>query len=254
MNARKNSPANVSLVVLALCTAAVGCQRDQPAEQFVPSRWIRIQVAEGQDASNAILTERDFNEIKAMLPTAVQAVPERNWTSGVTVGDKTRTVTVQATLIDVQHLLAEARVEIVDGRFFGFQNGQSIPAAIVISEPLANDLFPSDNAIGKTASIQNKEFEIIGVLGKPDVALHGVALADIYMELNPQLEPATIQPVPSGGSLPPTLPLDRAWIKVSDLSQVESATEIIANVLSRNHPAVTYDIQSETLRRPDPTN
>ncbi|MCM2372321.1 ABC transporter permease [Aporhodopirellula aestuarii] len=233
-----------AVATLAFCVMA-GCQLSQPTEKMLPIRWIRIEVAEGQQDSDAILTERDFNEFRASIPTAQKAVPERRTDAAISIGDTTRQVQICATLLDAQDLLTDARAELSSGRFFSIEDAKNSHAVIVISQTMADELFAGAEAIGKTVLLNNREFKIIGVVGKPKVTRHGVALADIYMDLNPHLEPSTIQPVPSPGDLPPTLPLDRIWIKVGDLGEVTPTKKIIRNVLARNHPGIQYSILAE---------
>ena len=244
---KTNTPiSNTSLVLLAIY-GIIGCRGNQPSEKSLPSRWIRIEVAEGQDASNALLTLRDFNEIKATVPVVQLAVPEIQEVSVVSSDNKVRQQIVSKTLADAKQLLADARTELVDGRFFTGEVEASGQAEIVISQPLASDLFPNKSAVGNSVSINDQEFRIIGVLGKPNVALHGVALADIYMDLGPEPEPATDPSSPNSHSSdqPATVRLDRIWIKVDDLSQVDPTIEILGKLLSSNHPSCEYTIRSE---------
>lgn len=237
---------NTAIVLLAIY-GIVGCRWNQPSEKYLPSRWIRIEVAEGQGASNDLLTLRDFDEIKAAVPVVQLAVPELQVVSKVAIGNKIRRGIVSKTLADAEQLLADARTELVDGRFFTAADGAAGQPEIVISQPLAKDLFPNQCAVGNTVSINDQEFRIIGVLGKPNVALHGVALADIYMDLGPQPEPATDPSSPNSNSSdqPATVRLDRIWIKVDDLSQVDPTIEILGKLLSSNHPSCEYTIRSE---------
>ncbi|MDA9778606.1 ABC transporter permease [Rubripirellula sp.] len=237
---------NNALVLLAIY-GIIGCRGNQPSEKSLPSRWIRIEVAEGQDASNALLTLRDFKEIKATVPMVQLAVPELQVVSEVSSDNKIRQQIVSKTLADAKQLLADARTELVDGQFFNATDVAAGQPEIVISQPLAKDLFPNQSAVGNTVSINDQEFRIIGVLGKPNVALHGVVLADIYMDLGPQPEPAADPSSPNSNSSdqPATVRLDRIWIKVDDLSQVDPTIEILRKLLSSNHPSCEYTLRSE---------
>ena len=235
---------NTVLVLLAIY-GLVGCRWNQPSEMYLPSRWIRIEVAQGQDASNDLLTLRDFDEIKATVPVVQLAVPELQEISVVSIDSKIRQQIVSKTLADAKQLLADARVKLVDGRFFTGEVEESGQAEIVISQPLASDLFPNQSAVGNSVSINDQEFRIIGVLGKPNVALHGVALADIYMDLGPEPTTAPASLESNTGDKPPAVRLDRIWIKVDDLSKVDPTIKILEKLLASNHPGGEYTIRSE---------
>ncbi len=224
-------------------SCAAGCRQDSTDSKRVPSRWIKISVAEGQ-ADSAVLSERACTEIQSTIPTVTTTVPERFSTSVITGSGKTRQVIVCGTLVNMQELLADAKSEIVDGQFFDNEDGQYGHRGIVISEPLAKDLFPSESAVGKTVSIKEREFKVAGVLGTPKGSLIDLEMADVYMSMNPELEPAAFDSVSDGGTMP-SLPLNHFWLKVGDLSQVKPAKEIAGRILKRKHPDVQFSIVSE---------
>ena len=240
---KTNTPiSNTALVLLAIY-GIIGCRGNQSSGKSLPSRWIRIEVAEGQDASNAFLTLRDFNEIKATVPVVQLALPEIQEVSVVSSDNKIRQHSVSKTLADAKQLLADARTELVDGRFFTGEVEASGQAEIVISLSLASDLFPNQSAVGNSVSINDQEFRIIGVLGKPNVALNGVALADIYMDIGPEPTTAPSGQESNSGDKPPAVRLDRIWIKVDDLSKVDSTIKILEKLLASNHPGGEYTIR-----------
>lgn len=235
-----------SLVAAMLALVFIfGCKKNRARSKVTPNRWVSVSLSDGQDNATVGLTERDFNEIIATLPTIERAVPERHSITGITYGTQTRKTRVCATLVDMRHLLADARTEIADGRFFDLEDRKSGLPVIVISQPLARDLFPGESAINKSVSLGEHEFKVVGVVGQSRGSLIKMDVADVYIDLNPFLQPATIQPVPGGGNNPPSEPLDRIWVKVSDLSNVGSTTSIVEQLLKRNHPDAQYSIGPE---------
>jgi hypothetical protein len=223
-----------------------GCEKNRARPKVVPLPWVSVSLSAGQDRASGGLTERDFNAIMATLPTIERAVPERHAAPEITYGDQTRKVQVCATLVDMQHLLADAGTELAEGRFFHLEDGEHGHPVIVISQSLARDLFPGESALNRSVSLGEHEFKVVGVLGQPQAALLKIDVADVYMDLNPTLEPETLQPVPGGGNNPPTMPLDRIWLEVSDLSNLDSTKTIVMQLLKRNHPEAQYTLGPES--------
>ena len=229
-------------MLLVVCVS--GCQ-DEQASTSVPTRWIKVSVTAGQEDPKAVLTERDFNRIKETIPTITTAVPMRFSNSVISNDDQTKPVIVCATFFDMQSLLEEAKCEIVEGRFFTLSDGQNGEPVIVISQPLASELFPNQSAIDETVSFGKDWFKIVGVLGKPKSSLIELKMADVYTGLNPLLEPGVIELVPDNNGNPPSMPLDHIWLKVGDLHEAEVAKEIVRNTLKQTHPGIQYSIDSE---------
>lgn len=222
-----------------------GCEKNRARPKVVLLSWVSVSLSEGQDRASDGLTERDFNAIKATLPTIDRAVPERHATSEITIDGQIRKVQICATLADMQHLLADAGTKLAEGRFFHLEDGEHGNPAIVISQSLARDLFPGESALNRSVSLGEREFKVVGVLNQPRGALIKIDVADMYMALNPSVEPATIRPVPGSGNDPPSGPLDGIWLKVSDLSNVDSTKTIVEELLKRNHPDAKYSFGPE---------
>lgn len=78
-----------------------------------------------------------------------------------------------------------------NGRWFTKEEEDKKAAVLILGNTIANDLFPSGNALGKRVSIRNKQFKIIGVLDKkggsfggPDVDQYAFAPIGIAFNLN----------------------------------------------------------------------
>jgi predicted permease len=71
---------------------------------------------------------------------------------------------------------------LVAGRTFGERDETGAPGAVIISQTLARNLFPNENAVGKQLQLINPEYpdawrEIVGVVG--DVRYSGLSDADV---------------------------------------------------------------------------
>jgi ABC-type antimicrobial peptide transport system permease subunit len=66
-------------------------------------------------------------------------------------------------------------VGILAGRAFGPDDGMGTPPVMVLSEPLAQDLFPGENPVGKPVTLWGQSFEVVGVA--QDVAEAGLGEA-----------------------------------------------------------------------------
>ncbi len=61
-------------------------------------------------------------------------------------------------------LQVENNVEVADGRFFSQAEDESLARSVVLGSERAKEFFPDQNPIGKTLTVKNLKFSVVGVL------------------------------------------------------------------------------------------
>jgi putative ABC transport system permease protein len=99
---------------------------------------------------------------------------------GVRRGDspKTRFMPAQQRVIEGSYFAAVG-IPLLRGRTFGRDDDAKAPRRVVVSQELARQLFPAEEAVGKTIEVAGAQAEIIGVVG--DVALGARTPAKPYV-------------------------------------------------------------------------
>lgn len=110
------------------------------------------------------LTYQDFDRIRATIPTVSAATPMREFRKTVRHGEhkqEVRVVSVTANFLQQHHL------QIFLGRWVSDEDERRFDNVVILGSATAEVLFPTENPLGKTISIENvdhaRSFSVIGV-------------------------------------------------------------------------------------------
>lgn len=238
---RHAMPWRVPMLFLIL-TACCGCPGAPPAQQGPTSRWIRIEAEPDGSSSGArgrAVTVDDFEELAGAIPTIARAVAESHLREDVKGADGEVEARISMATPDLYSLLQEATgAKVRDGRFLSSQDLETDAAIAVIDEAVAGSLFRLKRPIGASVTIAGREFTIVGILSHSKPSHMGDVVRDIYIPLQaPQTEP-TQKDDDSRDRI------DRIWLEVATLDQVEMTQKVVRSVLSKNHPGAQFSITS----------
>ncbi|HOL21944.1 MAG TPA: ABC transporter permease [bacterium] len=149
--------------------------------------------------------------------------------------------------------LSVMNLQVVKGRFFNEMDTELIKPYVVIGSSVKNQLFPLEEAVGKTIRIGSNYFTVIGVAGEKAVT-SGVGFEaedinfDVYMPLTTQriyYGEYTVGKRTGVG----IRGLEREWvkyhrfiIKVKDMDQIITTAAIVEDILKREHKQQDYEI------------
>ena len=233
-SARLAVAATAILLTLAFCC---GCPPTPPSQeeqgQVIPSRWICIECAAAatERESNSALELRDAEAIRATVPTVATLVNER-----LGVGTAIRTgagvrVRLSGTEANYFRLLADATdAKAIRGRLLTEADVRTTAAVVVIDSHVAEQLFPSDSAVGQTIKVGSQDLTVVGVLSYSRRSYMGDVKRDAFIPFG-VFDGDRLQLAECSAA-----ELDRIWVEVETLDQVPATQEIIRNLLEQRHP------------------
>ncbi|MCX8082595.1 MAG: ABC transporter permease [bacterium] len=149
--------------------------------------------------------------------------------------------------------LSVMNLQVVKGRFFNEVDNELIKPYVVIGSSIKNQLFPLEEAVGKSIRIGSNYFIVIGVAGEKSIT-SGTGFEaedinfDVYMPLTTQriyYGEYTIGERTGVG----LRAIERTWvkyhrfiIKVRDMSQIINTAAIVEDLLKTNHKQQDYEI------------
>lgn len=140
-----------------------------------------------------------------------------------------------------------------DGRFFTESEVRDHANVVVLSDEVANVLFPIDNPINKTIRIDSDYYNVVGImesegfsnLGQNQAGSSNAAPSRIFVPITSSRsrfgETTTRQT--AGGMESETVELHEAIIQVEDQETVIQVGEVIEQILERRHRDVDYAIE-----------
>jgi putative ABC transport system permease protein len=188
-----------------------------------PTTKNRASTTNNNDAFNGVvittLKQRDLDEIK-QLPNVVNDYGMVTGQNVISYRDTQKNVLyygASAERFDIdQH-------ELQTGRFYTEAEDTSGAQVVILGSDLANDLFASDDSVGKLVRVGNLNFQVIGVY-EPQGSFAGPADSSLYMPL------VTAQKKMLGIDY-----LSIAIVQVSDINLGEATAEDIKQLLRQNH-------------------
>ena len=118
-----------------------------------------------------------------------------------------------------------------NGRWFTQEEDTKKNAVIVIGDKIANDLFPSGNAVGKKIIIKGKNFKVIGVLDKKGAAIGGASIDDhAFIPLSVAFEISGNQEIQT------------IVIKAPNKDSVEQTKKDLTNIMLEKYDKETFSV------------
>lgn len=223
------------LALLCLCS---GCPNaSSPAEEKIPSRWIRIEPAD-ESPEDAVLTAADVERLKATVPTIMKLVAERQAAVAVTCDGRTHEIDLCATSPDMLELLVDvAGATVSEGRFLTIEDNQQDQSVIVLTQAVAEALFVGTTSVGQEVTIDGEGVVVVGTLLSEDRLVIRHAGHEAYVPVaSPAMAEADAVPAAEAR-------VDRIWVSVRALDDVSATREVISATLKQYHADTEFRVE-----------
>ena len=196
------------------------------------------------------LTQDDIETIHNTIPgisnvIASRIVKKNIWNLGLSMNTD-----VVGTSVDYP---ASRSYNLRAGRFFSETEVRDHANVVVLSDEVANTLFPIDNPISKSIKIDSDYYNIVGImesegfsnLGQNQAGSSNAAPSRVFIPFTASKsrfgETTTRQT--AGGMESETVELHEAIIQLNNQENVIAVGEIIEQILARRHKDVDYEIE-----------
>lgn len=196
------------------------------------------------------LTQDDIKTIRNTIPgvsnvIASRIVKKNIWNLGLSMNTD-----VVGTSVDYP---ASRSYNLRAGRFFSETEVRDHANVVVLSDEVANTLFPIDNPISKSVKIDSDYYNIVGImesegfsnLGQNQAGSSNAAPSRVFIPFTASKsrfgETTTRQT--AGGMESETVELHEAIIQINNQETVIAVGEIIEQILARRHKDVDYEIE-----------
>tara|TARA_B110000444_G_C18799745_1_gene576787 strand:- start:262 stop:1539 length:1278 start_codon:yes stop_codon:yes gene_type:complete len=196
------------------------------------------------------LTIADITTIRQSIPGISNVIASRIVKKNVWNGGLSMNTDVVGTAVDYP---VSRNYQLRSGRFFSESEMRDHGNVVVLSDEVANALFPIDNPLGKTIRIDSDYYNIVGImesegfsnLGQNQAGSSNSAPSRIFIPFTSSKsrfgETTTRQT--AGGMESETVELHEAVIQVEGQDGVIEVGEIIEQILQRRHKEVDYAIE-----------
>ena len=225
------------LPLLLVCCGCPAAPSLPPEQRQIPSCWISVKATSRSDDGKG-LERSDAAAITSNAPTITTLVVERVG-AGTAVRDQRETqVRIAGTSDQYFQLLREAtKADVARGRFLTAKDVLTSAHVVVLDVPVAEELFPGEQAVGQEIMIGTQPFSVVGVVRSArDSHLEDVP-RDAYIPIT------TFQPDQLQLEEPSKADLDRIWVRVDVLDRVEATREIIENLMRKRHSNTEFSIR-----------
>ncbi|OGT73373.1 MAG: hypothetical protein A3H44_11110 [Gammaproteobacteria bacterium RIFCSPLOWO2_02_FULL_57_10] len=195
------------------------------------------------------LTYQDIETIRLTIPGVTNVIPSRIIKKTVRHLGNTVNTDVVGTTVDYP---ISRNYNLRQGRFFTEEEVTDQTNVVVLSDEVANALFPVTDPVGDSIRIDGNYYNIIGImeseaysnLGQNQAGSSNAAPSRIFIPLSAARHRfgETIMRQTSGGMESETVELHEAIIQTQDQESVEDIGRIIEQILQRRHAKIDYAI------------
>ncbi|MDP1932195.1 MAG: ABC transporter permease [Gammaproteobacteria bacterium] len=195
------------------------------------------------------LTYQDIETIRLTIPGVTNVIPSRIIKKTVRHLGKTVNTDVVGTTVDYP---ISRNYNLRQGRFFTEDEVTDQKNVVVLSDEVANALFPVTDPVGDSIRIDGNYYNIIGImeseaysnLGQNQAGSSNAAPSRIFIPLSAARHRfgETIMRQTSGGMESETVELHEAIIQTQSQDSVEDVGRIIEQILQRRHAKIDYAI------------
>ena len=196
------------------------------------------------------LTYGDIRTIEATIPGVTNVIASRIVKKNVWNLGRNMNTDVVGTSVDYP---TSRNYNLRAGRFFSQAEVRDHANVVVLSDEVAQQLFPIDNPLGKSVRIDGDYYNIVGVmesegfsnLGQNQAGSSNAAPSRIFMPITSSRtrfgETTTRQT--AGGMESETVELHEAIIQIDSQDTVIEVGQVIEQILSRRHDSVDYSVE-----------
>ena len=196
------------------------------------------------------LTFADIRTIQDSIPGVTNVIASRIVKKNVWNLGSSMNTDIVGTSVDYP---TSRNYNLRSGRFFTESEARDHANVIVLSDEVAQVLFPIDNPIGKSVRIDSDYYNVVGImesegfsnLGQNQAGSSNAAPSRIFLPITSSRtrfgETTTRQT--AGGQESETVELHEAIIQVEDQETVIQIGEVIEQILQRRHDDVDYAVE-----------
>lgn len=196
------------------------------------------------------LTYGDIRTIEATIPGVTNVIASRIVKKNVWNLGRSMNTDVVGTSVDYP---TSRNYNLRSGRFFSQAELRDHANVVVLSDEVAQQLFPIDNPLGQSLRIDGDYYNIVGImesegfsnLGQNQAGSSNAAPSRIFMPITSSRsrfgETSTRQT--AGGVESETVELHEAIIQVEDQDTVIEMGEVIEQILARRHGDMDYAVE-----------
>lgn len=196
------------------------------------------------------LTYEDIITIQETIPGISNVIPSRIIKRDVRHLGRDVSTDVVGTTIDYP---VSRNYQLRSGRFFSQEEMDEQRNVVVLSDEVANALFPMSNPLGESIRIDGNYYNVIGVmeseaysnLGRSQAGSSNAAPTRIFIPITAARYRfgETLVRQSSGGIEMETVQLHEAIIQVENQEHVEAVGQIIEEILQRRHRRMDYAVE-----------
>jgi hypothetical protein len=238
LRASQSVMAALILIVCGGCPPAPPSQEEQL--RSVTSHWITVEPETPGDKATPCLDQNDLNVITNALPTISTVVGESVRTGTIESDDARVAARVCGTTPEYLRLLQEgARVQVQKGRFFESVEAEEGASVVVLSQDLAQRLFPHTEPVGESVVFERSPLTVVGVV--TEGASWGSGLKrDAYVP---------IRLFAAGSDQSGMSSYHRFRFRVRSLDELKPTHQIIQAIVERRHPDKSLGVRSSLIHR-----
>ena len=210
-----------------------------------------LPVADGEvsDSSMAIygITRSDYDALK-VIPTINESLRIRDAMRELYYGSKDMRIHLIGCTSEYARVM---RMDIKEGRFLNEIDVESDDNVCVISYELAETLFPTDSALGKSLRVRSTPFRIVGVMERRDaMAAVGSSLEaqdfsdDVYVPITTfwrRIGDWTMERS-SGTRINEVVEISQITFRVNNMEDVVPTAEAVRRIMEKRHEKEDYVI------------
>jgi hypothetical protein len=244
--ASRTAPALLAAALACGCHRAAQSEEPAPPPREKTATVVARSVKPADDAATATrsfvatygLTRRDLDAI-GQVPGVAEVIPVRFLPSEVRYEERSANARVVATVAGYAEL---HRLELAAGRFLTAEDERAKRDACVLSAAAAEKFFPADDPLGKSVTIKNHEFAVVGVL-KERPAGAGEA-CDVYLPLGTSFARfgEVVVTRAAGERRAERVELHEIVVRPAGGTDAAKLAESVRNTLEMIHPAKDWEV------------
>jgi putative ABC transport system permease protein len=217
--------------VIAVFAIGEGAKQftQQKLESIGPNQisvWAKPGETEGLSTEESGIILDDVEAIANQAPAVVQVAPQISGNLQVSYRDRNIKTSITGTSIGI---LFVRHLKVKQGRFFDINEQKQNVQVVTLGATISRKLFGSVNPLGKEIQINNKSFQVIGIMESKGAFLNVNYDEAIYIPITTVAEQLVPRRSPRG------IVIDYVELSAKDKNSVRAAAFQIINILTRRH-------------------
>ncbi len=195
--------------------------------------FIGGQEGEGESGDSPQLLLSDAEAIAAQAPAVKIVSPMISTSSTLTAQSRTAKATVQGV---TPEFLQARNMQVATGRFWSTAEQRQDTAVVVLGVDLAQKLFDRASPLGQDIQIDDRSFQVIGVLQRKG------AFLGVNPDANAHIPITTLASQLVGRSVPSGIAIDEIEVSAQDQASIRAAAFQLTNILTRLHGKKDFSV------------